>query len=784
MSSQNGGVPNGPTTGHITQQQSAEDITPASANEVEDTSESGPGELTIRERTVTYLTETESVHIDVVSPDERTDESPISALDLFLAGTLIIDVWHSRNGHFKHGEQELRLYHLYNHWVLRWTIYIFIIIIHGLALFEEPAVPSLALPYWATMMIELACLTAFICRLIHAKMFTSGLKWWSDLKNLITIGTIALMFLDMILYIALIESGIHTVRWSRMLRPLLMINVSEGRQIRRAFRNIRRTLPDIIIVLILFFILIALFALMALKMFENRMPAYDQNYWFSLFFICYLIICMYIFMSVILAVIYNNYRKHLKTEVQKSVFQRRRTLNVAFDILKIQIHGVYVVTKMKFDAVMRIVTPLASTERIDLLWSVLDENSNGFVNKREFLRMHDLLNVPLLEEEDQMTFMESHWPSCYLSKPSLWFQRIVLHRAFIWVFDGLIVLNAIFIALSIEESDWFFLTVFSLEIIAKMYVLGVKEFFRRDWNKFDFIVIFAAVVFSIVELAVTDDIQLVEQTLDTLFVLRVLRLFKPLGSVTQFQVFILTLNNILPSLVTYGGVIFVFYYIFAILGMELYAGLFDYYGYPDENGIMPEDKPLYCGNDKLNGSDFWNMHLLLASAYVLTTSKWARLFFVFFHLTVVVILMNIFVAFVLEVFILRYSLNLSGSQQTAIQKKISEMGYQLDHNEQETLVKVQLQKEKRSKKRKKRKEDVDELVHNIEENETETEAETREHGLRFRLSKSGVKNVEVLLQQLFEYELDDDDAGPDIEDLEAMPRQEVRPSPLRLDNVT
>ena len=42
------------------------------------------------------------------------------------------------------------------------------------------------------------------------------------------------------------------------------------------------------------------------------MPAYELNWWYSLYFIAYIIINTYIFMSVFLAVVYNNYRKHLK----------------------------------------------------------------------------------------------------------------------------------------------------------------------------------------------------------------------------------------------------------------------------------------------------------------------------------------------------------------------------------------------------------------------------------------------------------------------------------------
>lgn len=42
------------------------------------------------------------------------------------------------------------------------------------------------------------------------------------------------------------------------------------------------------------------------------MPAYNFSWWYSLYFITYIIINTYIFMSVFLAVVYNNYRKHLK----------------------------------------------------------------------------------------------------------------------------------------------------------------------------------------------------------------------------------------------------------------------------------------------------------------------------------------------------------------------------------------------------------------------------------------------------------------------------------------
>lgn len=42
------------------------------------------------------------------------------------------------------------------------------------------------------------------------------------------------------------------------------------------------------------------------------MPAYHKNKWFALYFVLFLVVNLYLFMNIILAVIYNNYRKHMK----------------------------------------------------------------------------------------------------------------------------------------------------------------------------------------------------------------------------------------------------------------------------------------------------------------------------------------------------------------------------------------------------------------------------------------------------------------------------------------
>ena len=75
----------------------------------------------------------------------------------------------------------------------------------------------------------------------------------------------------MILYIAAhkLEFNFKT-RLTRPLRVLIFINLNEGKILRRVFRNLRKTLPDIMNVFALFLVSILLFGFMAFKLFSGK----------------------------------------------------------------------------------------------------------------------------------------------------------------------------------------------------------------------------------------------------------------------------------------------------------------------------------------------------------------------------------------------------------------------------------------------------------------------------------------------------------------------------------
>ncbi|KAK7476229.1 hypothetical protein BaRGS_00032505 [Batillaria attramentaria] len=572
---------------------------------------------------------------------QKDTTPPLDQRSLLLAATLVLDAKSGRNLTFRTEEEYIRSYINYHKVYLRYGLYFFILLDLALALFEKPALPGASVPYWGTMLIEVVCIAFFILRVLHAMKFQEPKIFWKDTKNYMVIGTIVLTVIDMIAYIVWINVApdTHPVRWSRPLRVLFIINFSDGKQIRRAFRNIRRTVPDILNVLILFMLSVCLFALLAFKLFYKRpnliyangdpyfksygdavwdlyvlvttannpdvmMPAYNYTAWYAIFFIIYLVICLYIFMSIVLAAIYNNYKKNLKNEVKSAVYSKRQKLIKAFGIVKVDMNGKEAVTPNRWKQLMSVVLPTKSAEQIDLLNKVLDTNGDSYIYRAEFLNLSDLLHVELTEVKDRQTLLEKLMPTIYRSTCSNFLQMIVRHKIFRYAFDLLIFANAFFIGFDVDSADWFFLTIFSLEILLKLYVFGPKQFFQRLWNMFDFFVIGGAVIASLVEFIIGDTISEEFNMLDTLLVLRVLRLFKLFGSIKRFKIVIQTIVNIGPSIVTYGGVIFVFYYFFAIIGMEIFQGLIKDFGYNENDTDVSH---LWCGNPKLKDTTFYRL---------------------------------------------------------------------------------------------------------------------------------------------------------------------------------
>ncbi|NXL94394.1 TPC2 protein, partial [Alectura lathami] len=224
-------------------------------------------------------------------------------------------------------------------------------------------------------------------------------------------------------------------------------------------------------------------------------------------------------------------------------------------------------------------------------------------------------------------------------------------------------------------------------------------------------------------------------------------------------------------MLTFGGLTLVVYCIFAIIGMELFHGKIQFF---PANSNAPY--ALECGNPALKDSlfargkycknNFNNFasslivlmeltvvnHLpltpmiLFANGFANVTAQPAKLYFIAFHIVMVIIIVNIFVSFILEAFFVEYSLEKS-EVETAIEHKIQELGMGV---QEEVLQDEQ-------------------LLDNMESADNDLEGEggtkTQPKGLVFKIASKRYRTVDALLQRMFEAEIPLEDEGPSLEEI-------------------
>merc|ERR1719242_2376681 len=592
--------------------------------------------------------------------------------------------------------------------------------------------------------MEMMCIVYFALRFCHEMLLTEFWKFWKDFNHIIHASILSLITFDMLLYTAVIfitgdQQNILATRWTRALRPFILLNFSESRQIRAAFKNISNSCQDIFYVLVLLLCSVGLFSLMAMKLFGPKeitkingqpyfanflescwdlyvlittannpditIPSYKISRWYMLFFIAYLLINLYMFMSVFLAVAYGAYKSNLINEAKHSDMLKKRLLTKVYTLLECPKSGG--VKKPMFLQLIKDYSHCQPDQYAEILWQLMMEPKCNGIQKETFLQLVDVITLTVTDIDDQRTVVEICVPRLYNSMPSRMIIKCIKHALFTYIFDAIIIANVFCIALDVKKAESVFLGIFALEILLKVYAYGGVMFIRKKWNVFDLTLTSTATVLSTFQYF--RGMQLDSDWTQIILVLRVIRPFKILHhSKLRFRIIINTILRILPSMAIYGVVIFIFYYFFAILGMEIFAGKI----WSKSNNVMISDEEeQYCGNIILKESWFYKDHYcdsnfnniiaafgtlfelmvvnqwhVIADGHVLVTNRCARIFFLAFHFACVIVILNIYTSFVIEAFLLEYQSHKNCPYSTSpIIQKIHNVG--LEFRESEILTK-------------------------------------------------------------------------------------------------
>nr|AAA31159.1 dihydropyridine calcium channel receptor protein [Oryctolagus cuniculus] len=160
---------------------------------------------------------------------------------------------------------------------------------------------------------------------------------------------------------------------------------------------------------------------------------------------------------------------------------------------------------------------------------------------------------------------------------------LVKSRVFYWLVILIVALNTLSIASEHHNQPlWLthlqdianrvLLSLFTIEMLLKMYGLGLRQYFMSIFNRFDCFVVCS----GILELLLVESGAMTPLGISVLRCIRLLRLFKITKYWTSLSNLVASLLNSIRSIASLLLLLFLFIIIFALLGMQLFGGRYDF----------------------------------------------------------------------------------------------------------------------------------------------------------------------------------------------------------------
>uniref|UniRef100_A0A7S3G215 Ion transport domain-containing protein n=1 Tax=Palpitomonas bilix TaxID=652834 RepID=A0A7S3G215_9EUKA len=391
----------------------------------------------------------------------------------------------------------------------------------------------------------------------------------------------------------------------------------------------------------------SLYVVLTTSNFPNQtFSGYAKNWWFAIFFITFQVIGLYGLLNIVLAVVYNRYKELLEGYARDFLKNRDTKLNTAFKILsdysalnkKGALGGggggggkkkTRTVDSLSWKRLVYILRPDLPPKLVDLQYQVLAKGQAAGVTKVNFFSVDQVLRFKLKRLTKETTVLERMCISCNATKAFSATRRarqnlkkVVEHPAFNAVVLLLILLSLLLMIIEKSVPDQgaktFDLTPYKatelalavlwlLELILKVFALGWNTYMSSAFNRADFVVTAAFILYAVVwlicfglcnagslsdapsfinvpELAdcylpeyfnrnsgdkqvILDLITFVE----ILSVVRLLRSWRFVWGLRRFRKILIVLKNLLPSLIVFVQLLLLVFYQYSIAGVLLYG---------------------------------------------------------------------------------------------------------------------------------------------------------------------------------------------------------------------
>uniref|UniRef100_A0A8C9WMZ3 Voltage-dependent calcium channel protein TPC1 n=1 Tax=Scleropages formosus TaxID=113540 RepID=A0A8C9WMZ3_SCLFO len=564
-----------------------------------------------------------------------------------------------------------------------------------LSLCEAPAVPSLRLDVYVHATLELLALAMVAFELC---MKLRWLGFHTFIRHKRTMVKTCVLFLQFVEAIVVLVRQTSHLRVTRALRPIFLVDCRYCGAVRRNLRQIFQSLPPFIDILLLLLFFMVIFSILGELLYFNTlensivnlfvllttanfpdvmMPAYSKNRWSCVFFIVYLSIELYFIMNLLLAVVFDTFNDVEKMKFKSLLLHKRSAIDHAFQLLvsRQRPNGV---SLKQFDGLMRFYRPRMSARDRFLTFKALNHSNSPMLSLEDFYNFYEVNGLKWKARRSGEHWFDDLPHTTFLifkginilvkSKPFQYAMYVVVAVNGVWILVETYMSDGVFSwSQTVPWSYIVFLTIYGVEMLLKITGLGPVEYFSSGWNLFDFSVTLFAFLGLMAQAFNMEPFYFI-------VVLRPLQLLRLFKIKQRYRNVLDTMFELFPRMASLGLTLIIFYYSFAIVGMEFFADVV----YPNccknstvadsyrkENVTKGEQTVLFEGYYYLNNfnnilSSFVTLfELTVVNNWYITmegvtseTTHWSRLYFMTFYIVTMVV-MTIIVAFILDAFVFR-----------------------------------------------------------------------------------------------------------------------------------
>ncbi|KAM4845381.1 two pore channel protein 2 isoform 2-T2 [Thomomys bottae] len=578
-------------------------------------------------------------------------------------------------------------------------------------------------PCGLTEGVEALCLLLFLVDVSVKGYLVGRAQFQENLWLLAYLVVLAVSLVDWTVSVSLACQ--EPLRIRRLLRPFFLLQNSS--MMKKTLKCIRWSLPEMASVGLLLTIHLGLFTVLGMLLFtmgekdekqdKERLayfrslpealtsllvllttannpdvmtPAYSKNRAYAIFFILFTLIGSLFLMNLLTAIVYNQFRGYLMKSLQTSLLRRRLGTLAAFQVLNSMAGPAGAASSdtvgVKPQDVLQVLqrARLGSSHKRALMEKVRSHDGSLLL-ARDFQKLFDEVDKSVIKE---------HPPRPQYRTPLLHTAQVLCSHRYFDYLGNLVALGnlvSISVFLVLDEDllpgarndfvlgvlNYVFLLYYLLELLLKVFALGLRGYLSYPSNMFDGIFTILLLVLQISALAVSrlpqagrkpevlgllslwDLTRLVNMLIVFRF-LRVIPRVKPMAVVAS------TILSLVQNLRAFGGILVVVYYVFAVIGISLFRGAVVA---PGNSSLVPANVSAPCGSfEQLeywanNFDDFaaalitlWNVMVVnnwqvFLDAYRRYSGPWSKVYFVLWWLVSSVIWVNLFLALLLENFL-------------------------------------------------------------------------------------------------------------------------------------